>query len=425
MKKCYYFGGFLMNFVLFDDEKIENFFPVTLTRSTGDLRVGILKLRQRISGFFNIDKMQYILPVFLEKLYQERHPEWKINSLSAAETVFINSRLKVSDEICSTISKMSIDSILLTKDGSVVAAKFLPAEQTCATENLKSLFSTVKNQEIIEDCLWENLWEMINSNAELLKDDFDNFFYEKDNSLVLEVGVTALNPYQIWIGEGAEIKPGVVLDASEGPIVIDEEAKIMANSVIVGPVYIGKKSVIKALSKIYEGTSIGPVCKIGGEVEESIIQAYSNKQHEGFLGHSYLGEWVNLGADTNNSDLKNNYKTVKSYFYPLCKKIDTGWQFLGAIIGDHVKTGINTTINTGCVIGVGCNLYGKDVITDFVPSFSWGEMENLTEYKIEPFLETAATVKKRRKLILSENETELYKKIQNKKQFTLKEECEE
>ena len=156
--------------------------------------------------------------------------------------------------------------------------------------------------------LWQYSWDLIQQNSEYIERDFQDFFYEKDNFFETETGITVLNPYNIWIGEDAEIKPGAIIDATNGPVIIAEGAKIMHNAVILGPVYIGKKSTIKVAAKIYEGTTIGPLCKIGGEVEETIFQGYSNKQHDGFLGHSYVAEWVNIGADTNNSDLKNNYK---------------------------------------------------------------------------------------------------------------------
>ena len=192
----------------------------------------------------------------------------------------------------------------------------------------------------------------------------------------------------------------------------------MANAVIIGPAYIGKNSTVKVGAKIYEGTSIGPVCKVGGEIEESIILGYSNKQHDGSLGHSYLGEWVNLGADTNNSDLKNNYGNVKVFFYPKESQVDSQTQFMGMIVGDHSKTGINTTINTGTVVGVGCNIFGKGLVNKFVQDFSWGEANDFSIYKIDKFVETAERVKARRKLLLSSNEKELYNKI-FKKEFTL------
>ena len=225
------------------------------------------------------------------------------------------------------------------------------------------------------------------------------------------MGTTILNPYNIWIGKDAKIKPGVIIDASDGPVILDENALIMPNAVLVGPVYLGKNSMIKVGAKIYKGTSIGPVCKVGGEVEETIFQAYSNKQHDGFLGHSYIGEWVNIGAGTTNSDLKNNYRNVEVYFYPSGKKVDSESKFVGTFIGDHTKTGINSTINTGTVVGVGCNLFGRELIKDFIPSFRWGEGSELTEYQEDKFLETVKIVKQRRNLKLTKNEKELYTNI--------------
>ncbi|MDD3103672.1 MAG: hypothetical protein PHY24_05585, partial [Candidatus Cloacimonetes bacterium] len=156
---------------------------------------------------------------------------------------------------------------------------------------------------------------------------------------------------------------------------------------------------------------IGPVCKIGGEVEDSSFQAYSNKQHDGFLGHAYIGEWVNLGADTNNSDLKNTYKNVKTYNYLRGEFIDSGSQFMGCVLGDHVKTGINTSLNTGLVVGTGSNIYGSQLFSGFVADFSWGEAESLTKYRFSAFCDTVAIVKQRRGLSLSETEKELLRQI--------------
>lgn len=398
-----------MKFVIFDDEYYKNFFPLTFTRSTGDLRVGIVKLRQRIQAFVNEEINSFIIPAFLENIYREHHPKWTINEISREETIFINSRIRIDDNILKNVNNLPENSCLVSGKN-ILAVKFKPDKKQISTETISELWKNLKVIPIGGKYCWNYTWEFITENSKYIKQDFEDFFYDKDNFFETEVGVTILNPYNVWLGEGVTLKPGVVLDATDGPIVIDEDAMVMSNAVIMGPVYIGKKSTIKAGAKIYEGTSIGPVCKIGGEIEETIIQAYSDKQHDGFLGHSYLGEWINLGADTNNSDLKNNYKNVKVYFYPTKKKIDSGSQFVGTIIGDHSKTGINCSINTGTVIGVGCNLFGKDLIKDFIPSFSWGEGSNLTNYKIEKFMETAEMVKKLRKLELSNNEKELYKK---------------
>lgn len=400
-----------MTYTIFDDRLTENFYPLTLNRSTGDLRVGILKLRQRITAYLEIADTNLIIPTRLAPLYKERHPKRRINCLSDGDTIFINSRLKISDEWVTKIRSIPPNTAITEKD-SVLIARCETTEQQISSETIEEIFNNLESKEIDQNSCWEYTWQLISSNSEYIERDFADFFYDKDNYFETEPGVTILNPYNVWIGEGTEFKPGVVIDASNGPVVIDEGVKILPNAVIIGPVFIGKKSLIKASAKIYEGTSIGPVCKIGGEIETSIFQAYSNKQHDGFLGHSYIGEWVNLGADTNNSDLKNNYKMIKSYLYPLRRKYDTGNRFLGVVIGDHTKTGINCSINTGTVIGIGCNLYGQDLISDFIPSFCWGKASELIPYRIESFLQTAATVKERREISLTDTEKSLFVEIQ-------------
>lgn len=399
-----------MKYVVFDDAKWENFFPITLTRSTGDLRTGILKLRQRIGAYLETEITDIIVNPLLEAVYRERHPEWKVNSLVKADTVFINSRLKIDESLAETIKKMKDNTCLINQSG-IIAARGIPPKVKLTMEDFTSWCGKLETTAYKEDCFWNYLWELISQNSELIERDFRNFFYDKDNFFEAEPGVTILNPYNIWLGEGTRIAPGVILDATKGPIIIDENVEIMPNAVLIGPVYVGKNSLIKIGAKIYEGTSIGPVCKIGGEVEESIFQAFTNKQHDGFLGHSYLGEWVNIGADTNNSDLKNNYNEVEMYFYPALEKVKTGCQFLGCFIGDHTKTGINCTINTGTSVGVGCNLFGSELFMNFIPSFSWGKASAFCDHKPEKFFETAKLVKYRRKLEFTRAEKELYSNL--------------
>lgn len=396
-----------MDFVIFDDQKRSNFFPITLTRSTGDLRVGILKLRQRISSYLELSETNIIVSSELEAIYKERHKDWKVNETPKEETIFINSRIKIDEYSKKAILELKQDECLI-KDKTVIVAKCTSNNNKITSENLNSLFSDLKRIENPKINCWEYLWELIAENADYIKRDFNDVFYDKDNYFETELGTTVINPYNVWIGDGTKIKPGVVIDATDGPVVLDENVTVMPNAVIIGPAYIGKGSTIKVGAKIYEGTSIGAVCKVGGEVEETIFQGYTNKQHDGFLGHSYLGEWINLGADTNNSDLKNNYKTVSIYFYPDKKKIDSKCNFLGVIIGDHSKTGINSTINTGTVIGVGCSLFGADLIKNHIPSFKIGSGAKSVEYFLEEFLDTAVLVKKRRGLKFSESEKELY-----------------
>ena len=254
------------------------------------------------------------------------------------------------------------------------------------------------------------IWQLIERNPAVIEDDFKKLpFRGQSEESVIFPGVQMINDENILIGEGAVIKSGTVLDASEGPIAIDDGAVVMSNAVIIGPASIGANSIVKAGAKILEGTSIGEVCKIGGEVDSTIFGNYTNKQHDGFIGHSYLGEWINIGAASNNSDLKNNYSYVRMWCAGSIK--DTGRQFLGTIIGDHTKTGINTLFNTGTVIGFNCNVYSSEMPPSFVPSFSWGHGVEITEYELTKAMQTAETVLERRKVKFNAPHQELFKKI--------------
>jgi UDP-N-acetylglucosamine diphosphorylase / glucose-1-phosphate thymidylyltransferase / UDP-N-acetylgalactosamine diphosphorylase / glucosamine-1-phosphate N-acetyltransferase / galactosamine-1-phosphate N-acetyltransferase len=393
-----------MLLVVFDDKHHKSFYPIAQTRSVGDLRCGILKLRQRLEYIFADGDTGILIDDSLVDLYRDRHPDWIVNDLPAGEKLYLNSRLIISDEAVNAVKALGInqalingeDIIALRSDKSLTWGFQLPVD-------IQQIHSALP--------LYAHIAQLIHDNGRLISWDFEHIFYDADNFFETEPGVSVLHPYNVWIAEGVELAPNVVLDASEGPIVIDEGARVMAGAVLCGPLYVGKKSLIKIAAKIYGGTSIGPVCKVGGEVEGSIFQAYSNKQHDGFLGHAYIGEWVNLGADTNNSDLKNTYKNVLYHNYLTKTKIDSGSQFMGSVIGDHSKTGINTSLNTGLVIGCACNIYGSGLFSAFVPDFSWGEAQALTEYRFSDFCDTAAIVKKRRNLELSDSERRLYQTI--------------
>lgn len=400
--------------IVFDD-RTASFYPLTLTRSIGDLRCGILKLRQRLQALIDDGEDSVWIEERLASLYQERHPDWSINQPASEGDLLVNSRLIPSPENIALVKALQPGEAI-TSDHALAAARLsspLPYQGSSLAEGREMPGWRQGDARVAdrERLLFRHLADLVHASPNLIRQDYDNFFYDKDNSFETEPGVTVLDPYSIWLGEDVVLKPGVVLDASDGPIVIDEGAVVMPNAVIVGPCYIGKKSVIKIGAKIYPGTSIGPVCKVGGEVEGSIFQAYSNKQHDGFLGHSYVGEWVNIGADTNNSDLKNTYANVEFHSYEAGEKIDSGSMFMGCVIGDHSKLGINCSINTGTVIGVGANLWGSPLIDGFVHDLSWGMANELRPYRIAAFLWTAAQVKLRRKLTLGPAETALFQEL--------------
>jgi UDP-N-acetylglucosamine diphosphorylase/glucosamine-1-phosphate N-acetyltransferase len=223
--------------------------------------------------------------------------------------------------------------------------------------------------------------------------------------------VQMVNAQNIFIGRNVVLKPGVVLDASGGPIYIADQAEILPNAVISGPVYVGEKTLIKAAAKIYGGTNIGPVCKVGGEMENSTLLGYTNKQHDGFLGHSYLGEWVNLGAGTENSDLKNNYHSVKIQ-HNASREVNSDRQFVGCCIGDHTKTGIKTMLATGSVIGCFNNIYGAGFQPKYLPPFTWNDNSAPpAEHQLEQAIQTAKIVMARRGFELSKEQEKIYRQV--------------
>ncbi len=249
------------------------------------------------------------------------------------------------------------------------------------------------------------LWDALSHNAGAIAHDAQFF---SDTASALPEGVFCISQENIIIGSNVAIGPCTVIDASEGPVIIDSNARIMPHSTILGPCYIGGNAIIKVGAKIYGETSIGEWCKVGGEIENSIIHAYSNKQHDGFLGHSYLSEWVNLGADTNTSDLKNNYGTIRTRLRS--EDIDTGRMFLGLLCGDHTKSGINTMFNTGTVTGISANIFGGDFPPKSIPSFSWGGHTDSPRFDIEKAVALARTVMARRKRTLLPEEEELLRR---------------
>ena len=254
-------------------------------------------------------------------------------------------------------------------------------------------------------------WDLINNNGQEIVSDFATVAANEEVRIrgTVYEGAHLLNREKIVIGEGSKVKPGVVLDAENGPIFIGNNVTVFPNAVIEGPAFVGDRSLIKMGAKIYENTSIGEVCKVGGEVEASIIHSYSNKQHDGFLGHAYLGQWVNLGADTNNSDLKNNYGNVKLVLDG--EEVDSGSMFMGLIMGDHSKSSINTMFNTGTVVGVSSNIFGSGFPSKSVPSFAWGGAEGMETYNLERALGVARRVMGRRKIELSSSEESVLRSV--------------
>jgi UDP-N-acetylglucosamine diphosphorylase/glucosamine-1-phosphate N-acetyltransferase len=250
-----------------------------------------------------------------------------------------------------------------------------------------------------------NTWDIFSKNGKALQADF-GFITKGRKSQPIPNNVQTINPENIFLEEGATVQ-FAILNASTGPIYIGKDAEVMEGSIIRGSFALCEHSATKLGTKVYGPTTIGPHSKIGGEVNNSVIFGFSNKGHEGFLGNSVLGEWCNIGADTNTSNLKNNYAEVKLWDYETGRFAPTGLQFCGLMMGDHSKCGINTMFNTGTLVGVSANIYGAGFPRNFIPSFSWGGPQGTMTYKASKAYEVAEVVMKRRGLSLDQVDIEI------------------
>jgi len=403
-----------MEICIFEDNKAGNLAPLCHARPVYDLVCGMTMLRKKIERMFEGTRISLHTRPYLHNHITTRYPEFIVNRVTSSDTcLFVNGRVVLPINFKQLVNPEKNGDVVLICKGQVVAAKVSGSNLEAVkskTQDVLSLatFDGIYTEEI-DVQFFDYPWDFIRYHSGEMHRDYSQLFAGvTENRIRAEIGdgVHLINKKDIFIDEGAIIKAGVVIDASSGPVAISKNAVVESNSVIQGPVYIGRSARIRPLSTIYDNTSIGNVCKVGGEVEFSIIQSYSNKQHAGFLGHAYLGSWVNLGADTNCSDLKNNYSTVKAQTGT--SEIDTGLQFLGLIMGDHSKSGINTMFNTGTVVGFSSNIFGAEFPAKYIPSFAWGK--NST-YDITLSIETAKKVMLRRNQIMHEREEQLFKHI--------------
>jgi len=382
----------------FEDDFLENFHPLTLTRPIYDLRVGILTLGEKwlYSLHARNQKPKGILRNHLDGVFKnfsvtDRHQN----------VLWINPRFIPSRSIAEKVSTLDENKGIIS-DGQLIAA-LLSFDHHQKWEQTGIELNDISTQELDSNDLvvLKNSWELvqingrqIRSDIQLLKKDF-----KKSNTDYPHAIFTNLN--DIYIEKGAVIEPGSMLLADSGPIYIGKNAQIMANSIVRGPSAICENSVVKMGAKIYEDTTVGPVCKVGGEIANTIFHSYSNKAHDGYVGNSVFGQWCNLGADTNTSNLKNNYSTVKVVDWKTKKEFDTGQQFIGTIMGDHSKTGINSMMNTGTLCGVCCNLFSDKYPPKFVPSFSWVSGSDIVPYHFEKAVEAMERMMKRRSVQLT------------------------
>tara|TARA_B100001964_G_scaffold242606_1_gene317919 strand:+ start:151 stop:1374 length:1224 start_codon:yes stop_codon:yes gene_type:complete len=401
-----------MHICIYEDSGCNNLLPMTYVRPVYDLFCGMVSLQEKLIRNFPQASITLHTRSVLEKVVRDRYPDCLVNEFPAGleEILFINGRSLLNSK--TELNKLGKNQSFIIND-TVVAARLSGAELTIPIETVQNgitidLDETAIDRQKVDGILVEYIWDLIQANGDQIRSDF-TFAIQGRGDAVIDDG-TIINDENVFIDKTAKIMPHVVVDGSNGPVFIDRDVVIQPHVYVQGPVYIGPSVLIKAGAQIYSGSSIAEGCKIGGEVNNSIILPWSNKAHGGYLGSSYVGSWVNIGAGTNNSNLKNNYGAVKVTVDG--EAIDTGLQFMGLIMGDHSKCGINTTFNTGTSIGINCNLYGSVIHEKHIPSFTWGSaVGGYTTYKLEKALSVNKIVMSRRKKSLKRNDEELLRNV--------------
>jgi UDP-N-acetylglucosamine diphosphorylase/glucosamine-1-phosphate N-acetyltransferase len=381
-----------MNYILFDGTVRNALLPFTFTRPVADIRIGILTIREKWETYLGSTTT-----TVTEEYLQDKFP-----MVEMEENVMINASFLPNAVLSEIVSNLEVNQAIFK--GDEVIAFFTQESQ----EEVD--FDTYEIIEFNDEVLTvENTWDIFQKNDAAIREDFE-LLTEDRRSQPIPKSVNVISPENIFIEEGAKLE-FVTLNASSGPIYIGKDSEIMEGSVIRGPFALCEGAQVKLASKVYGATTVGPHSRIGGEVSNSVLFAYSNKGHDGFLGNSVLGEWCNIGADSNNSNLKNNYEEVKLWSYETENFAKTGLQFCGLMMGDHSKCGINTMFNTGTVIGVSANIFGSGFPRNFVPSFSWGGASGFSTYITKKAFETARIVMSRRNIEFDEKEQQILEHV--------------
>jgi UDP-N-acetylglucosamine diphosphorylase/glucosamine-1-phosphate N-acetyltransferase len=386
--------------VLFDDERARAWEPFALTRPAGELVFGTLTQRARAERVFGVACTAHLAAAHLAGFEAAGAPPVLTghDAPTGGDRLFLSSRAVPSWDAGAAWRARGPDAAPV-RIGGRVAGWWAPAGSPAPEPGF---FLAPRSAEAggavdLPGTVLENVWELMSGTPDQITADVAALFAGRE-SADLPVGVHRLGHHPLVMGEGASIEPGVVLDLSAGPIWLDEGSTVRAFTRLAGPAYVGRGSTV--LGGSLESCSIGAVCRIRGEFAESVCLDYVNKAHDGHMGHAYLGSWVNLGAETTNSDLKNNYGTVR--LWTPAGEVDTGEIKVGCFLGDHVKTGIGMLLNTGTVIGAGSNLYGSAMPPKYVPPFSWGTGDDLSAYRQDTFLQVAERAMSRRRVALGE-----------------------
>lgn len=388
-----------MNYILFDDNRI-NLLPLTFTRPVAGIRIGILTIQEKWEKLLGV-KVSFRTEEYLSAKFPA---EFTIDE----DNVWVNGSVCPNEKLVEEIKKLGVNQALFAGD-TLLALNTGDIREVSLDKDDRfgSLFEKYESHASALSVV--NLWDIFSKNGEQLQADYDLITKGRISHAISKTN-QVMNIENIFVEEGAKVECAI-LNASTGPIYIGKDAEIMEGSIVRGPFSLGEHSALKLGAKIYGPTTIGPHSKVGGEVNNSVIFGYSNKAHDGFLGNSVIGEWCNLGADSNNSNLKNNYAEVKLWHYGQGRFVGTGLTFCGLIMGDHSKCGINTMFNTGTVVGVSANIFGAGFPRNIIPDFSWGGAAGFTTYKLKEAFETAELVYQRRGMAFDDTEKNILTKV--------------
>jgi UDP-N-acetylglucosamine diphosphorylase/glucosamine-1-phosphate N-acetyltransferase len=380
-----------MNYILFDGPNRAALLPFTYTRPVADIRIGIMTIREKWELYLGVTTT-----TVTEDYLSDKYP-----MVEMEQNIMINASYIPNEALVNQIKNLKENQAIF--DGDTMVAFYSLEDQ----EIDFNTFKTVKLKGTLLKV--ETTWDIFSKNGEAIEADFKLLTANRISAPIPEQTV-AFNSEAIFIEDGAEL-PLCVLNATNGPIYIGKNTEIMEGSMVRGPFALCEGSTLKMGTKIYGPTTVGPYSKVGGEVNNSVFFGYSNKGHDGFLGNSVIGEWCNLGAGTNNSNLKNNYAEVRLWSYETENFAKTGLQFCGLMMGDHSKCGINTMFNTGTVVGVSANIFGSGFPRNFIPSFSWGGAKGFSTYRTTKAFEVAVEVMKRRDFEFSAQESAILEHV--------------
>ena len=380
-----------MNYILFDGPSRNALLPFTYTRPVADIRIGILTIREKWE-----QHLGYTTSTVTEEYLSEKFPMVELE-----DNIMINASYLPTTDLVAKIKDLQENQAIF--DGEEPIAFFVKEDQEVDFES----FTIVQYEQ--ELLTVKNTWDIFSKNEQAIAQDFALVAADRESQPIPESN-RVIAPENVFIEEGAKLE-FTILNASAGPIYIGKDAEIMEGSIIRGPFVLCNNATVKMGAKIYGGTTVGPHSKIGGEVNNSVIFGYSNKGHDGFIGNTVLGEWCNLGADTNTSNLKNNYAPVRLWSYETEGFAKTGLQFCGLMMGDHSKCGINTMFNTGTVVGVNANIFGGGFPRNFIPSYSWGGSAGFKTYLTKKAFEVAKVVMDRRKVEFTEQDQKILEHV--------------